>query len=57
MRVEFSFFAGLLVIATALLARVKIQGLLGALQWTALNAALAARAGSRILRQMSRWIG
>jgi len=42
MKVEFSLFAGLLVIATALLARVKIQGRLRALHWTVLHAAFAA---------------
>ena len=58
MKVEISLFAGLLVIATTLLARVKIKGLLGALQWMAVESRFpGVRAGSTSLRKMSRWIG
>ena len=58
MKVEVSLFAGLLVIATTLLARAQIQGLEGALLSMAVEYSFrGVRAGSRILHSMSRWIG
>jgi len=58
MKVEVSLFAGLLVIATTLLARAQIQGLEGALLSMAVEYSFrGVRTGSRILHSMSRWIG
>jgi hypothetical protein len=58
MKVEVSLFAGLLVIATTLLVRAQIQGLEGALLSMAVEYSFrGVRAGSRILHNMSRWIG
>jgi len=58
MKVEVSLFAGLLVIATTLLIRAQIQGLEGALVSMAVEYSFrGVRAGSRILHNMSRWIG
>ena len=53
MKVEVSLFAGLLVIATTLLARAQIQGLEGALLSMAVEYSFrGVRAGSRILHSM-----
>jgi hypothetical protein len=58
MKVEVSLFAGLLVIATTLLARAQIQGLEGALLSMAVEYSFrGVRAGSRILHKLSYWIG
>ena len=54
MKVEVSLFAGLLVIATTLLARAQIQGLEGALLSMAVEYSFrGVRAGSRILQYVA----